>query len=124
MHHIDFHILIRKPKYPLIVISSNALYSAFDIHELARNCVKSIPADGEIYIKAIDSSGEEFWYTPEKYVITPGFFCKKWTKKQIVELYNKSLKENQEEHRYSTKSLSAKRLERIVADICILLKER
>lgn len=124
MTDIDFHILIRKPIYPLIVISSNDLYSAFDIQELAKNCVESTLSNGEAFIKAIDSSGEEFWYTPEKYVIAPGFFCKKWTKKQIVELYNKSLNENQTEHQYSTKSLSAKRLEKIVSDICILLKEK
>ena len=122
MPDIDFHILIRKPKYPLIIISSRSLYPAFDIQELAQNCVKSTPSDGETLIKAIDSSGEEFWYTPGKYVIAPGFSFKKWTKKQIVELYNKRLTGNQEEHQYSTKSLSAKRLEKIVADICILLK--
>ena len=124
MTDIDFHILIRKPKYPLIVISSDTLYPAFDIQELAQNCVKSTLSDGETLIKAIDSSGEEFWYTPEKFVIAPGFFCKKWTKKKIVELYNKDLDENQKEHQYSTKSLSSKRLNKIVLDICNLLNER
>ena len=123
MPDVDFQILIRKPKYPLIVISSNNLYSAFDIHELSQKCVKSTLSNEDTCIKAIDSSGEAFWYTPEKYVISPGFFCKKWTKKQIVELYNKSLNENQREHHCSTKSLSAKRLQKIVSDICNSLKE-
>ena len=123
MPDIDFQILIRKPKYPLIVVSSNRLYPAFDIQELAQNCVKSSASDGEAYIKAIDSSGEEFWYTPDKFVITPGFFCKKWAKKKIVELYNKSLSKNQIKHQYSTNSLSTKRLDKIVSDICFLLKK-
>lgn len=118
MSDIDFHILIRKPKYPLIVISSTTLYPAFDIMELAQNCVKSTLSDGETFIKAIDSYGEEFWYTPEKYIIAPGFFCKKWTKKKIVELYNNSLNGNQKEYQYSTQSLSSKRLDKIVLDIC------
>lgn len=124
MPDTDFHILIRKPKYPLIVISSSTLYPAFNIQELAQNCVKSTLSDGETLIKAIDSSGEEFWYTPEKYVIAPGFFSKKWTKKKIVELFNKSLDENQKEHQYSTKSLSSKRLDKIVLDICNILNEK
>ena len=123
MPDINFQILIRKPKYPVILISSNNLFSAFDIQELALKCVKSTLSNDETYIKAIDSSGDEFWYTPEKYVLAPGFFCKKWTKKQIVELYNKSLNENQKEHQYSTKSFSAKRIHKIVFDICKLLKE-
>lgn len=122
MTEVKFHILLRKPKYPLIVISSNRLYSAFDIQELAQACVNSSLSEGETYIKAIDSSGEEFWYTPEKYVICPGFVCKNWTKMKIIELYNEKLGKNQESKKYSTKSLSAKRLEKIVFDISNLLK--
>lgn len=122
MTEFKFHILLRKPKYPLIVISSNRLYSAFDIRELAKACVNSSLSEGETYIKAIDSSGEEFWYTPEKNVICPGFVCKNWTKIKIIELYNAKLDKDQESKKYSTKSLSAKRLEKIVFDISNLLK--
>ena len=122
MSEIIFHILLRKPKYPLIVISSNQLYSAFNIQELSQACVNSSVSEGETYIKAIDSTGEEFWYTPEKYVICPGFGCKNWTKMKIIELYNEKLGEEQKSLQYSTKSLSAKRLEKIVSDISNLLK--
>lgn len=55
MPGIELQISIRKPLYPLIVISSNDLYPAFNIQELAQNCVKSSISDGEAYIKAIDS---------------------------------------------------------------------
>ncbi|MGL1933231.1 MAG: hypothetical protein OCC45_15960 [Desulfotalea sp.] len=123
MPDINFHISTREPKYPVIVISSNDLYSVFDIEDLFQKCVKSTLSNDESYIKAIDSSGEEFRYIPEHYVIAPHFFCTKWTKKQIVELYNESLDESQEEHQYSTKSFSAKRIGKIVSDICKLLKE-
>lgn len=119
MNEIDFHIIIRKPVYPLIVISSDAVYPAFNIEELAQACIESTLSSGETYIKAIDSSAEEFWYSPEQYVITPGFLCKRWTKKQIIDLFNKM---NQDGRQYSTKSLSAKRLDKIVLDLCNLLK--
>jgi len=123
MHDINFQILIRKPKYPLIIISLDNLYSAYNIRELAKYCGESALIEGEACIKAIDSSGEEFWYSPEKYVITPGFFCKKWTKKKIVELYNGRLNKDEKEKQYSTKSLSAKRLEKIILDICNLMNK-
>lgn len=124
MPDIEFKILLRKPKYPLIIISSDDLYPAFNMQELAQNCMISTMPENQTYITAIDTSGEEFWYSPQNYVITPGFLRKKWTKKQIVALYNENLNENQKEHQYSTKSLSAKRLDKIVTDICTLLKKR
>lgn len=122
MNHAEFHILLRKPLYPLIVISADHLSSAFNIQELAQSCIDSTPADGGNYIIAIDSTGEEFWYAPDHYVISPGFLCKKWTKKKIVELYNGSSNCVHKETTYSTKSLSAKRLEKIILDICNILK--
>lgn len=122
MSNTEFCILLRKPIYPLIVISSDNLYSAFNIRELARNCMRSTIVGQEGYIKAIDSTGAEFCYYPEHCAITPGFLSKRWTKKQIVEMYNESSNSNTSEQKYSTKSLSAKRLEKVVSDICNLLK--
>ena len=72
-------------------------------------------------VKAIDSSGEEFWYSSEHNLFSPGFNRKRWTKKEIVELYN-ACDSVGDEDRYSTKSLSSKRRERIISDICKLLK--
>lgn len=118
----QFIIAIREPVYPLIVISAEGLYSAFNIEELAFYCVNGILLDGDKYIKAIDSRGEEFWYVPEQFTIAPSFFGKKWPKKKIIELYNNSIHEQDEFEQYSLKSLSAKKVEKIVADICKILK--
>jgi len=115
---ITFNIFMRKPKYPLIVISKDHLMSAFDIDELAYCCVSAELTDGETVIKAIDSTGEEFWYTPKYYVVSPGFVRKRWTKKRIIDLYNSF----ENEVKYSEKSLSAKKVNRIILDICNLLK--
>jgi len=119
----EFVVAIRKPIYPLIVISAEGLYSAFNIEELAFHCVNGILLDGEKYIKAIDSKGEEFWYVPDQFTIAPSFFCEKWTKKKIIELYNESIHDQEEFEKYSLKSLSAKKVIRIVSDICNILKQ-
>jgi hypothetical protein len=117
---IEFKILFRKPIYPLIVISKDKLMAAFNIKELSKCCIFANPEKEGGVIKSIDSTGEEFWYTPENYAISPGFAFKRWTKKQIIELYNSN--SLNEDTKYSEKSLSSKRLERIVSDICDLLK--
>lgn len=117
----EFRILFRRPKYPLIVISVDELMAAFNIRELAVCCITSRPDKDGGVVKCIDSTGEEFWYSPESYAIAPGFAFKKWTKKQIIELYNSSdIVES--DNKYSDKSLSNKRLTQIIADICKLLK--
>ena len=113
---------MRKPKYPVIIISKEKLYSAFDIEQLAKNCVSSLPVDDRSIVQVIDSSGEEFWYSPEQYVLSLGFAFKKWTKKQLIEMFNNSSNANISNHEYSTKSLSGKRLEKIINDICELLQ--
>ena len=117
----EFNILFRKPIYPLIVISADELMAAYNIKELAVCCVTASPTDEGGVVKAIDSTGEEFWYSPENLAIAPGFAFKRWTKKKIIELYNDSNSAKNDTH-YSLKSLSNKRLTRIISDICVLLK--
>ena len=36
MSQIEFNIILRKPKYPVIVVSNEKLYSAFNIKQLAK----------------------------------------------------------------------------------------
>ena len=122
MEKIEFNIIMRKPKYPVIILSAERLYSAFNIKELAKSCVFSTPVEGKKYIQVIDSTGEEFWYSPDQCVLSPGFSFKKWTKKQLIEIFNCSSNAKVSMQEYSMKSLSAKRLETIVGDICELLK--
>ena len=118
----EFAILFRRPIYPLIVISHDGiLMSAFNIKELAVCCFAAIPSKEGSVIKAIDSTGEEFWYSPENCTIAPGFAFKKWTKKKIIDLYNNSSLV-MEDALYPDKSLSNKRLNAIILDICNLLR--
>ncbi len=49
-------------------------------------------------------------------------FGKKWPKKKIIELYNNSIHDEDELEHYSFKSLSAKKVEKIVTDICNILE--
>ena len=118
---IRFNILFRRPKYPVIVISSDALNSAYNIDQLAAHCIVCKPSDSETLVKVIDSTGEEFWYSPEHFALTPGMAFKRWTKKQIIELYNNSPNAKESNNSYPIKSISSRKLSRIISDICDLL---
>ena len=122
MDQIEFNIIMRKPKYPVIVLSAERLYSAFNIKQLAKSCISSVPIDGKNIIQVIDLTGEEFWYSPEHFVLSPGFSFKRWTKKLLIETFNSSSNAKDSKQEYSAKSLSSKRLEKIIRDICELLK--
>ena len=122
MSKVEFNIILRKPVYPVIVISTDRLYSVFNITQLAENCLKSISSEKSGIIKSIDSTGEEFWYSPNSHVISPSFSLEKMTKNKIVEMYNRSQGINKTELEYSVKSLSNKRLDKIILELCERLK--
>jgi len=122
MNQIEFKIIFRAPKYPVIVVSSDRLYSSFNINQLADSCISSTPMRDKKIVQVIDTTGEEFWYSPEEYVLSPGFSFKKWTKKKIIETFNSSNNAKDLKKTYSIKSISSKRLDRIVKDICEMLR--
>lgn len=119
-----FRVLLRKPKYPVIVIAKDDIRPAYRLKELATVCYLSEPRENSNIIKMIDSSGEEFWCSKENGGMTPGFFSKKWTKNKIVDLFNESATAKENDMQYSTKSLSNKRLATIVTEICDILRDK
>ena len=122
MDQIEFKIILRKPKFPVFVVSADRLFSAFITKQLAEKCMLSRPLENKEYVQVVDSTGSEFWYSPEHYALTPGFAFKKWTKKQIIETFNNSENAKTLSQEYSTKSLSSKRLDKIIYDICEILR--
>ena len=120
-NNIHFRILFRSPQYPVIVIEKDDIWPAYNIQELGAICYNSEPLDDEENIKVIDSIGEEFWYRPDQIVLMPGLFRKKWTKKQLIELFDNSETAKENNIRYKKKSLSNVRVATIVADICAVL---
>jgi hypothetical protein len=122
MNKVEFAVIFRRPKFPVFVIDRDRLLSAFNIDELAGCCISSIPLEGRDIVQVVDSTGEEFWYSPDQCTISPGFSFKRWTKKKIIEKYNNSINAQIADKPYSMKSISSKKLEKIVCDICKLLR--
>jgi hypothetical protein len=81
---INFRILFRSPKYPVIIISADDLSSASNIEKLGTLCVLSEPSEDDDNVRVIDSTGEEFWYLPEHFVLSPVFFRKSGLKNKLL----------------------------------------
>ena len=122
MSEIVFSILLRRPIFPVIVVSADRLYSAFTVKQLAGICACSVPIGDTKVVQVVDSTGEEFLYYPEKCSMIPAFYAKRWTKKRLIEAFNSSTKAECLEQEYSMKSLPNKRLDKVVSDICVLLR--
>lgn len=116
-----FRVFLRGPQYPVIVISDDDIYPAFNINDLGNACYLLSPPDSSNSIKVIDCTGEEFLYLSDRITLMPGIGRKKWTKKKFIDLFNQCNTAQKAEIHYSPKSLSNKRVANIVNEICSIL---
>jgi dTDP-4-dehydrorhamnose reductase len=119
MSRTDFGVLFREPIFPVVGIVNDKIVSAFSMETLASILVRFIPSSDEDIVKLVDATGEEFWYSGAQRVLSPGFLGKRWTKRQIIDLYNNQVGSDP---RYSARSLSNKRLSEVVAEISDLIR--
>jgi len=112
----------RKPKYPVIINVDGILVCGKSAITLSRRLseIKSMKSDS---YHAIDSSVEGWAFIPEHWVISPMTLKKRWTKLEIINLFNERKNKNSEDPLYSEKSLSSKRLEKVFKDIFDLLNK-
>ncbi len=118
-----FRIFLRAPQYPVIVISGEDIFPAFKTEALGNACYSLAPPGSSNKLTVIDSSGKDFYYLEDKTTLFPGIGGKKWTKKNLIELFNQSTAAKITEMHYAPKSLSNKRVAVIVNEICEMLME-
>jgi hypothetical protein len=117
-----FRYFFRKPKFPVFVSIEGNLICGKSAITLARRLSKIENLHNNTY-KAIDSSGEGWSFHPQQWLISPLTLKKRWTKLELIRLFNERGNKKSEDPLYSEKSLSAKRLERIINDIFELLNK-
>jgi hypothetical protein len=71
----------------------------------------------------IDSTGEGWglYLFPSEAVLSPMAVKKRWSKREVIHLYNQRKNVSENESPYSEKSLSSKRIDRIIREIADLL---
>ncbi len=83
--------------------------------------IRSIELPSEAQIPVLDVTGEGWVLHIDLMVLSPLTVKKRWTKKEIVELFNNSETARQAGLEYPLKSLSSKRLDRVIGEIASLI---
>lgn len=114
---MELQFLFRQPIFPIVANIEGLFVGAKTPKALASQLAR-IPFENEKFYDMVDSRGEGWsLYTP-KMLISPLTIKKRWTKREIIELFNE--RENWEladGKMYSERSLSAKRLDKIIFDL-------
>jgi hypothetical protein len=114
--------LFIRPKFPIICRIDNTLLAAKSGAELDSK-LKSLGSIADGHYDVIDGSGQGWSLNTEYMVVSPICIKSRWTKKEIIQMYNNSRCSEMTGEKYSEKSLSAKRVDRIVADVAKLISD-
>ena len=124
MNEKKIKIAFRAPRLPTIIISKDRLFAGITRKGLEKFLKISIPPNGEKEITLIDSTVEEFWYMPEDMILAPGMtIYNKWTKKNIINLFNKSPNAKELGIEYPQKSIQSKKVSTIIKEISALINK-
>ena len=110
---------LRKPRFPILVDTGKQLLC----YTSPRQCAKLIRADCFSNLEPrpiIDISGEGHAIYPEFMAISPLTTKKRWTKKELITLYNSRRSGSREE--FAPRSLGNKRFDVLFQEIVELVK--
>jgi len=105
------------PTFP-VALSTNGVFIGAKTPEELSIEVEKLHLDQDTSYDLVDVTGEGWSLYALKMVISPLTFKKRWTKREIIKLFNERINiELREGRKYSEKSLSAKRLDKIIRDL-------
>jgi hypothetical protein len=112
--------LFRRPRFPVICDAHGVLIGAETPRQLSDQLALIEVAPGE-QIPIIDASAEGWVLDTDYMVISPLTFKKSWTKKEVIEMFNKSKTASRAGLEYPARSLSSKKFDRIIGEIVKLI---
>lgn len=110
----------RSPKFPVICDVQGVLICAKTPEKLSEE-VGSIELPRGEYLPFIDAAAEGWIFDTDHKIVSPLTFKKHWTKKEVIELFNRSKTARQKGLEYPVRSLSSKRFDRIADEIVELI---
>ena len=113
---MDF--LLRQPKFPVLLDTGELLIHAMSKAQLESKIAKVKFAD-DARKDIIDSKADGFCFYPKTMHILPSIAIRRWTKLQIIDMYNTKKKPGAPELRST--SLGNRSLERVVSEVVELL---
>jgi len=118
------HYFFRKPKFPIICDIDGVLILASSANSLEKR-LKNLILEKENLYAVIDSTIEGWSLDAlddSTFVISPLALKKRWTKMDLINLYNQSENCKKNNKPYSEKSLSSKKLSVVFNGISELIK--
>ena len=115
--------LFRKPKYPVICDFDGYLIGAYTSSSFIKDLVKYDLENlvNNKFYHVIDSTGEGWSFSANHMAISPLSFKKRWTKKEVIRMYNNRKNKSYPNKDYSEQSIPVKRFDKIVQEIVDLL---
>ena len=121
---MQMKFLFRKPQFPILGSIDGHFISAKTSTSLSKKISTIQLAPGESY-DLVDNRGEGWSLHVNEMTISPLTFKKRWTKKEIIKMFNERKNPKCGNHElYPEKSLSAKRLDKIICDIAELAERK
>ena len=111
----------RRPRFPVIIDTGRKVFGARTSAQCSKLIERAAIPEGEMAIPIIDASAEGFAYYPNNKVVSVLAVKKRWTKSEIIEVYNSRRRPGLPE--YAPRSLGNRPVERIVFEIVHLLNE-
>ena len=111
---------IRSPRFPVICDVQGIIICARTARKLSE-AVDSIELPQGEYLRLIDTAAEGWILDTDHKIVSPLTFRKHWTKKEVIELFNRSKTAKQRGLEFSARSLSSKRFDRIMGEIVELI---
>jgi hypothetical protein len=108
--------IFRRPEFPVICDAQGVLIGAQTPKQLHHQ-IRSIELSQGEKLPVVDATGEGWVLHTDLMILSPLTFKKRWTKKEVIELFNKSQTAKQAGLEYPLRSLSSKRFDRIAGEI-------
>lgn len=112
----------RKPRFPVIIDTGTELVGARTGAECSKLIARAGVSENEASTSVIDATAEGFSLYPRLMVISALTTKKRWTKSEIINLYNSRRKPWAPEYPFS--SIGNKPVARVVGEIVELLRLR
>lgn len=111
----------RRPRFPIIVDTGRGLVGALSGAECAKRIARFGPFESDESMSVVDSTAEGFGFYPRMMLITPLSTKKRWTKAEVIALYND--RKRRDAPNYRPRSLSNRGFDRVMHDVVQLLRE-
>lgn len=110
----------RSPVFPVICDVGEMLVGAHSPGQLeAQLASLDLPAESQLPL--VDARAEGWVFVTTHQVVSPLTLKKRWTKKEVIAMFNASTTARKLGRQYSERSLSAKRFDRIMGEIVGLI---